>query len=136
MKQFAFRWATTTVALLIATMLPGIHSASVSSLVLAGFILTICNAVIRPILMILSLPLIVMTMGLFYFVVNALVLRFAGALTPGFYVEGLGWAVIGSIVVSAVSGLLNACFSTGPGRIQRTVAGNPELKVVQGRVVD
>lgn len=136
MKQFSVRWASTTVALLVATIIPGIRCQAISSLLLAGFILTVFNALVRPVLMVLSLPLIVMSLGLFYFVVNALVLCFAGALTPGFHVDGFFAAILGSMTVSVVSGMISAATSPRPARVEVVGHQDGEMKVVEGKVIE
>lgn len=78
------------------------------SLFLTGIALGLVNAFIRPILLIISLPLTIMTLGLFTFVLNALLLLLVSAIPQlGFSVNGFLWALIGSILISIVSGVLN-----------------------------
>jgi len=73
----------------------------------AAFILGIVNAVIRPILIILTLPLTVFTFGIFLLIINGLMLGLVSYFVPGFYVSGLGGAIIGSILISIVSWILS-----------------------------
>jgi putative membrane protein len=72
-----------------------------------SFILGIVNAVIRPILIILTLPLTVFTFGFFLLIINGLMLGLVSYFVPGFYVSGLGGAIIGSILISIVSWILS-----------------------------
>jgi putative membrane protein len=73
----------------------------------AAFILGIVNAVIRPILILLTLPLTVFTFGFFLLIINGLMLGLVSYFVPGFYVSGLGGAIIGSILISIVSWILS-----------------------------
>ena len=73
----------------------------------AAFILGIVNAVVRPILILLTLPLTVFTFGLFLLIINGLMLGLVSYFVPGFYVSGLGGAIIGSILISIVSWILS-----------------------------
>jgi putative membrane protein len=73
----------------------------------AAFILGIVNAVVRPILILLTLPLTVFTFGFFLLIINGLMLGLASYFVPGFYVSGLGGAIIGSILISIVSWILS-----------------------------
>jgi putative membrane protein len=73
----------------------------------AAFILGIVNAVVRPILILLTLPLTVFTFGFFLLIINGLMLWLVSYFVPGFYVSGLGGAIIGSILISIVSWILS-----------------------------
>ena len=70
---------------------------------LAALVLGLVNALVRPVITILTLPLTIITLGLFYLVVNGLAFGLAAALVPGFSVDGFGSAVLGALVVSIVS---------------------------------
>jgi len=84
-------------------------------LVLAALLLGILNAFVRPILMLIALPLLIFTLGLFTFVINALLLYFVGfLLKPNFYVDSFGYAFLGALIISIVSIALNVL--TGGGR--------------------
>jgi putative membrane protein len=74
---------------------------------IAAVVIGLVNAIVRPILIVLTLPLTILTLGLFLFVVNALSIWIAGALTPGFRVTGLIPALLGSIVLTLVAGVIN-----------------------------
>lgn len=83
-------------------LLSGISYAKTESLIAAGLILALVNAFIKPVVTLLTLPLTIVTLGLFLFVINGLMLMLVGALLKGFNVNGLWSAILGSIVVSVV----------------------------------
>ena len=106
-------WILNAVALLVvAYILPGITVASFGSALIAALVLGLLNALVKPVLVILTLPITVVTLGLFLLVLNALVCWFAGSILKGFQVNGFWWAVIGAIVYSIVSGLLSGLLSS------------------------
>lgn len=106
-------WILNAVALLVvAYILPGITVASFGSALIAALVLGLLNALVKPVLIILTLPITVVTLGLFLLVLNALVFWFAGSILKGFQVNGFWWAVIGAIVYSIVSGLLSGLLSS------------------------
>ena len=76
--------------------------------IIAALVLSLVNAFIRPILVIITIPVTVFTMGLFLLVINALMLYLVSALVSGFHINTFWWAVLGSIIISLVSGGLNA----------------------------
>jgi putative membrane protein len=92
---------------LAVTMVPGIESDSLGSGVAAVLVLTLLNAVIRPLLYLLSLPLILVTLGLFVVIINALLLQLTAALVKGFTVAGFWPSFWGALVISITSGMLN-----------------------------
>ena len=101
------RWLVNALALYItALLLPGIQLRGVVATLIAAAILGIVNAIIRPLLVLLTLPLNIVTLGLFTFVINALMLLLTSALVPGFTIRGFGWALVGAIVLSVISFLL------------------------------
>ncbi|CAM5785685.1 phage holin family protein [Castellaniella caeni] len=101
-------WILNAVALLVvAYLLPGITVASFGSALIAALVLGLLNAIVKPLLVLLTLPLTVVTLGLFLLVLNALVFWFAGSILKGFQVDGFWWAVIGAIVYSIVSTALS-----------------------------
>jgi putative membrane protein len=104
MPRFILHWLVTAVALgAAAYLVPGIHISSGPVLIIAALVLGFVNAVVRPVLVVLTLPITVLTLGLFYFIVNAMAFGFAAWLVPGFTVASLGSAVWGSLVVALVS---------------------------------
>lgn len=120
MRPFLIRWLITTIAVLVAsTLIPGIEvTGGVLALIGASLFLGIINALVRPILLLLSIPLILVTMGLFLLVLNALLLWMVGSLVPGFLVEGFWSAFFGALLVSVTSWILSAFFRDSEGRIQ------------------
>lgn len=113
------RWLFLTVAILIASyLLDGIHVSGFLSAFFAAAILGILNALFRPILIILTLPINILTLGLFTFIINALMLKIASGVIPGFDVYGFWTAIFGSLIISIVSWLLNS-FISDKGRVER-----------------
>ena len=102
MVKILIRWLLLAAALLfVAYVLPGVTVASFGSAMLAAAVLGLLNALLRPILVVLTLPVTVITLGLFLFVINALMFYFAANLLSGLSVAGFGWALLGSLVYSA-----------------------------------
>ena len=95
----------------VAYLVPGVHVTGFLGAVIAALVLGIVNAVLRPILIILSLPIQILTLGLFTFIINALLFYLVGKLGIGLVVSGFGAALIGSIVLSIVSWLLSLVFA-------------------------
>src|SRR5207248_521614 len=107
-----------TVAVMVAaSVLHGIRYDSVSSLIGAALLLGILNAFVRPVLLILSAPLILLTLGFFILVVNGLLLWFVPNIVPGFHVDNFGSAFWGAIVIGLVSWMLSAFFRGSDGRV-------------------
>lgn len=101
-------WLVNAAALYItAWLLPGIAIEGTVSLLLAALVIGLVNALIRPVLLIVTLPITIVTLGLFYFVLNGLLLWLAAALTPGFALAGFLTAVVGALVLSIVATLLH-----------------------------
>ena len=102
---------------LAAVIVPGIElSGGVLVALGAGLVLGLINAVVRPILIVLTLPVTLLTLGLFIFVLNAFCLWLTSALIKGFEVHGVGAALFGSLIVSAVSWILTT-FVSDRGRV-------------------
>jgi len=100
-------WILNAVALLIvAYLLPGIVVTGFGSALIAAIVLGLLNTLVKPVLILLTLPVTIVTLGLFLFVINALVFWFAGSILSGFKVNGFWWAVIGAILYSVISSLL------------------------------
>src|SRR5437763_13665613 len=136
MKQFVFRWAATTVAVMVASsLIRGIHYDSVGSLIGAALLLGILNAFVRPVLLILSAPVILLTLGFFILVVNGLLLWFVPNIVPGFHVENFGSAFWGAIIIGLVPWLLSAFFRGSDGRVH-VLTHHTQIKRVQGRVIE
>lgn len=108
MRGIALRWLTLTGAILLASyMLEGIRVSGFMSAVGAAAILGILNAFFRPIALILTLPINILSFGLFTFVINAVMLKMASGVIDGFEVNGFWPAVFGALIISLVSWLLN-----------------------------
>lgn len=120
LKEFLQRWLINTVAVLAATyIVPGIHYRDWPDLLMATFILGLLNAFVRPLMLLLSLPLLIFTLGLFTLVINAcLLLLVSWLLKPSFHVENFGYALLGALVISLVSLALNSLTGTGNSRVQ------------------
>jgi putative membrane protein len=99
-----FRWIINALALLlIATVVPGFHVSSFLTALLAALVLGLVNALIRPILFILTLPVTIITLGLFAFVVNALMIWLVSTVVPGFTVDGFVPALLAALLLWIVS---------------------------------
>ncbi|MGI9088483.1 MAG: phage holin family protein [Chthoniobacterales bacterium] len=135
-RHFLFRWAVTTVAVMIASgFIAGIRYDTPGSLIGAALLLGILNAFVRPVLLILSAPLILFTLGIFIFVVNGLLLEFVPTFVHGFHVDSFGSAFWGAIVIGIISWILSAFFRGSDGRVH-VLTHHTQIKRVQGRVID
>lgn len=106
---FFLRWGVNAVAVFVATqVVPGIECKSWGGLLAATLLLGLLNAFVRPLLLLLSLPLVVFSLGLFLWVINAALLSFVGWLVKPFVVAGFGSALLGAAVISLVSILLGS----------------------------
>ena len=100
-------WIINAAALfLVGYLISGVHLGSFGSAMIAALVLSLVNALIRPILVILTLPVTLLTLGLFIFVINALLFLFVGNLLQGFVVDGFGSALLGSILYSVIAWIL------------------------------
>lgn len=102
-------WLINALALMaVAYLLPGIAVASFVTALVAALVLGLVNTIIRPVLILLTLPATLLTLGLFIFVLNGLLFWFVGSFLEGFVVSGFWWGVFGAIVYSVVSWMLSA----------------------------
>jgi len=101
---------------LAAAIVPGLEITGLGAALGAGLVLGLINAVVRPVLVILTLPVTLLTLGLFLFILNGLCLWLTSLIVPGFEVLGFGAAVLGAFLVSLVSWILTA-FVSDRGRI-------------------
>jgi len=109
MVIFLMHWLVVAIGLgAAAYLVPGVSVSSPSALAVGALVLGFVNAVIKPILTILTLPLTIVTLGLFYFVVNAAAFGLAAAVVPGFSVSSFWAALFGALVVSLVSWFVGA----------------------------
>jgi putative membrane protein len=107
--KIVLRWLLLAAALLlVANLYPGVQVASFTSAMIAALVLGLLNALLRPILVLLTLPVTVLTLGLFLFVINALMFYFAASLLEGFHVAGFLAALIGSLLYSLCGLVIDA----------------------------
>ena len=98
------KWLLSAVALLaVAHLYTGVQVQSFTSALIAAFVIGLLNTIVRPILVVLTLPVTVVTLGLFLFVINALMFWAAASLLDGFQVAGFGAALLGSLIYSLLS---------------------------------
>jgi putative membrane protein len=114
MLGFVLRTAITAVALWIAVaIVPGLDAHGLQPLLIAAIVLGLVNAIVRPVAVILSIPITILTFGLFILVVNAGMLALVARLVPGFTVSGFVAALLGAVVVSITSTAINGGLTTG-----------------------
>jgi len=107
MQGIVLRWAANTAAILIAAhLLKGLQVSGIKGAIVAAAILGILNALIRPLLLLLTLPLNILTLGLFTLVINGFLLYLVSKVTPDLIVRGFWSAILGSLIISLISGLL------------------------------
>lgn len=114
MVNFFVTWLLAAIALSItAYLVPGLTIASWQAAAVGAIVMGLVNAIVKPILTILTLPLTLLTLGLFLFVVNAISISLVGFFTPGFTVDGFWPALFGSIVLSLVTWLIGQFVGRG-----------------------
>ena len=115
MPAFLLRWAATALAIGVAAqVLPGIRVDSPWAAIVAALLLGFVNATLRPILLLLTLPITVLTLGLFALVVNGAMLALVASVVKGIHVEGFGSAVLGGLVISLVGSVLTWLLQPSP----------------------
>jgi putative membrane protein len=135
MKEFLIRWFVTTLAVLGATwLIPGLSCDTTGALLGGALLLGIINALVRPVLLLLSLPFIIVTMGFFILVINALLILYVSKVIPGFHVAGFWTALFAGIIIGLISWILSSFFRSSDGHVY-PVTHHPQIKQVQGRVV-
>lgn len=109
MKKFLTRWLVNSVALiLVERFVSGVHANSLWTIIVAALIFGILNALVRPVLLLLTLPINMATLGIFTFVVNAAILGMTGAVVRGFSINNFLTAIWASILLSLISMILSA----------------------------
>ena len=107
--RFLMRLALNGIAIVIAAwFVPGVHVTGFAPALIAGVLLGFVNAIVRPLLLILTFPFTLLTLGLFIFIVNAICFGLTAAMVPGFNLDGFLAAFLGALVVTIVSWLLSA----------------------------
>lgn len=120
MSSLLIHWIVLALALWAsAAIVPGVRVSSWAALIIGAGVLGVVNAVIRPVLTILTLPITLLTLGLFYFVVNGAAFGLAAAIVPGFTVSSLLSAILGALVTGAAAWLLGAVLNPGPAGSSR-----------------
>ena len=115
--RLLLNWLLTALAVwIVAQIVPGVHVSGAVAALIAALAIGFINATIGLLLKIITFPLTLLTLGLFWFVINALMLELASALVPGFQVKGFFAAFIGAIVLSLVNLLLKAIVMPRSGR--------------------
>lgn len=136
MRHFVYRWMITTVAVMVApAFISGIRYDTVGAMIGAALLLGILNAFVRPVLLILSAPLILVTLGFFILVINALMLFWVPSMVMGFHVDGFGSAFWGALLISIISWILSAFFRGSDGHVH-VLTHHTQIKRVEGRVID
>jgi putative membrane protein len=97
---------TAVVAFALSSVLPGIHIHTFWTAIVLSLVLAVLNFFIKPILIILTLPITILTLGLFLFVINALIIELVSDFVSGFKVDGFGWALLFSLLLSLLTSLL------------------------------
>jgi putative membrane protein len=112
LPKLAITWLFNTVALFVATwLLSGLsYGSDWWALLIAGLVFTLVNTFLKPLLAILSIPFIIVTFGIFYFLINVLMLYLTHWIVPQFTIASFWWAALAAIIVSAVNGILHMSF--------------------------
>lgn len=109
MTKFILRFVISVLAVLAASyLIPGVYIQDIVAAILLVIVLGVLNAIIRPILVVLTLPVTLLTLGLFYFVINAFIIILASHIVPGFQVDGLINAFLFSLIISVIQSFLTA----------------------------
>src|SRR3954471_18342319 len=140
LKKFVQRWSITTVAVLVAAFtVPGIHYDNWQGLLIATLVLSLLNVFIRPLLTVLSFPLVLLTLGLFIVVINAFLLYLVGRM-KFFHVDSFGAAFWGAVVIGIITLVLNSFTKTGGARVSVRRGNNkkkpPPTDTGSGPVID
>ncbi|HKK71510.1 MAG TPA: phage holin family protein [Candidatus Krumholzibacteria bacterium] len=115
MKDFLRHWLVTSIALAVtAWLLAGVEVRSLAALAVAAIVMGFLNAVVKPVVVLLTLPLTVLTLGLFYLILNGMFFALAAWLVPGFSVASIGWGIGGAIVMWLVSTFVGSLVRPSP----------------------
>jgi putative membrane protein len=127
--RFLLHWATLALGLFVVTKITPISYSSPWDLVWAALVLIIFNAIIKPVLILITLPAVLLSLGLFVLIINALLLYWVPVFVHGFQVPSFGWAFVGSIILS----LITWAFT---GVEKRTVKRNAVTRADSSKVID
>jgi putative membrane protein len=116
MTRLILRWALNSIALFfVMKMVPGIQIDRFRDLLVATLVIGLLNAILRPIVLLLTLPVTILTLGLFTLVINGVMFYLAASLVNGFHVNGFGTAFVAALLFSLFSFILNMIFQTKKG---------------------
>ena len=102
--RLLLRWLINTLALfVVVNIVPGFHYRSFVTLAVTALVLGLLNALVRPVLFVLTLPITIVTLGLFLLVLNAIMLEIAAWIVPSFDIDSFGWAIVGALVLTVIS---------------------------------
>ncbi|GLB51045.1 membrane protein [Neptunitalea chrysea] len=99
------------VVMFLAYLLPGVRVHNYLSAVIVALVIGVLNTIVKPILIVLTLPITILTLGFFLLVINAFIILFAGKLVDGFGVDGFWWALIFSLLLSVLQSMLNSALN-------------------------
>jgi putative membrane protein len=122
LRRLIITWIFNTVALFVATwLLSGLsYGSDWWALLGAGLVFTLVSFFLKPVLAVLSIPFIIVTLGIFYFLINVFMLYLTHWIVPQFTIASFWWAVLAAIIVSAVNGLLHMSFGRPQEQVERT----------------
>jgi len=115
----------TCAVLITAWLLPGVQVENFITALMVAIALAILNTFIRPVLVFLTIPVTVVTLGLFLLVINALIIMLIGRIVPGFVVEGFWWALLFSVILSIIAALFGTSSTTIVRRHENEKPSNP-----------
>jgi putative membrane protein len=112
MRELLATWLLSALSVYVtAWIVPGIVVTDFGGALLAALAIGLVNSIVRPVLRLITLPITILSLGIFWFILNALCLQLAGWIAgSAFTVKSLGWALVGSLVLSCVSGLIHRLF--------------------------
>ncbi len=126
MLQLLVRWSGLALGVTLATKLvPGIGCDDPTTLLIVVVVLSVLNAVLKPLLVLFTLPFIVFTMGLGIVLINAFLFLLVSSMVEGFYVTSFGWALVGAIIISVTNLVLSTFYVRPVGPTRLAVRGQP-----------
>ena len=109
MLMWLARWVMNAIALsIVSGLVPGFHVTDFSGAMVAVIVISLVNILVKPILFLLTLPVTILTLGLFLFILNALLFMLASTISPGFEIDGFGAALLGSLLYSIIGTMLQS----------------------------
>jgi len=113
MVQVLIRWVVSALVILASAMLlPGVHVQSFMTALVIAVVLGVINAILRPILVILTLPITIITFGLFLLVINALLVMLTAYIVPGFLVDNFWWALLFGVIVAVFNAAVSLLYKS------------------------